>query len=297
MDDAGANPGTGYKFTPMPPQPSKTFTVPVDAQMGGVAFLLTGYSGTLAPMTVTDPDGNAVDCAAEGSLCLDLGLVQYVQTNVNGRNGNWHAVVTPGASGEGTFSFNAMGASAIAVSSPGNHQLALGAASKLAIGLGGLAEGNQLSAWFQKPDGAMMGSPFILYDDGSNGDDKAGDGKFALDGFMPPGEGVGYLWVSGVVNGSDLQRSDPVPYNFQPLDVSGPQEMGYLGSGELAIPYTITNYDDTAYCYDHTEQLPDGWTGTWLGREAGHGDRGSRQALASLRPQTTKAQVTDSDPS
>jgi hypothetical protein len=48
-------------------------------------------------------------CNAEGSLCLNLGLVQYVQTNVNGLVGNWHAVV----SGKGTFSFNAMATSAI----------------------------------------------------------------------------------------------------------------------------------------------------------------------------------------
>jgi len=36
--------------------------------------------------------------------------------------------------------------------------------------------------------------------------------------------------------------------------------------------------------------------GDVLGREAGNGDRGSRKVMASSRPQTVKAQVTDSDP-
>lgn len=263
MDVNGVSEGMGFKFTPMPPQPSKTFTVPVDGQMGGVAFLLTGYSGSLAPLAVTDPNGTPVDCNAEGSLCLDLGLVQYVQTNVNGREGNWHAVVSAGGTGMGTFSFNALGASAIAVHSKGDHQLAFGQAATLAISLGALAEGNKLTAWFQKPDGSALGAPFLLFDDGTNGDGKAGDGEFTLSGFMPPGEGVGYLWVRGMVNGSDVQRADPVPYNFQPLSVTGPETMAYLGSGEIDINYTITNLDNIAYCYDHTEQLPSGWTGAW----------------------------------
>lgn len=263
QDVNGVSAGMGFKFTPMPPQPSKTYTVEVDGHMGGVGFLLTGYSGTFAPLAVTDPDGNAVNCAAEGTLCLNLGLVQYVQTNVNGRSGNWHAVVSAGPSGEGTFSFNAMGASAIAVSSKGDHQLAFGVASPLVIQLGALAAGNQLTAWFQQPNGITMGTPFTLFDDGTNGDAKAGDGEFSLGNFTPAVQGVGYLWVRGEVDGIELTRADPVPYNFQPLNIVGPESVAYLGSGEVEIEYTITNHDDTAYCYEHTEQLPAGWTGTW----------------------------------
>ena len=209
------------------------------------------------------PDGTPVDCGAEGTLCLNLGLVQYVQTNVNGRNGDWHAVVAPGGSGEGTFSFSAMGASAIKVSNPADHQLALGLTSTLAIKLGAVTENNQLTAWFQRPDGSLLGSQFTLFDDGTNGDDTAGDGKFGWDGFTPPGGGVGYLWVRGVVDGTDLQRSDSTPYNFQPLNVTGPTNVAYLGTGEVGIDYTITNLGDETYCYNHFEQLPDGWTAEW----------------------------------
>ncbi|MCB0090559.1 MAG: hypothetical protein KDE54_21800, partial [Caldilineaceae bacterium] len=44
-DAAGAFNGMGYKFTPAPPQPTRVYTVTVDALMDGVGFLQTGYSG------------------------------------------------------------------------------------------------------------------------------------------------------------------------------------------------------------------------------------------------------------
>jgi hypothetical protein len=262
-DAAGALPNMGYKFTPMPPQPTKTFTVPVDVQMGGVGFLLTGYSGSFDPMVVRDPNGTPVDCNAAGVLCLNLGLVQYVQSNVDGRNGEWKAEVSAGATGQGTFSFSAMGASAIKVASPFDHQLPVGRASQLLVDLGAPAAGNQLTAWFRRPDGSAFGAPFTLLDDGGHGDDVAGDGKFGLLDYTPPGGGVAYLWVRGTVNGTDLQRSDPAPYNFQPLLVEGTAEAPYLGTGTVDINYTITNLGDIRYCYNLPVQAPTGWTAQW----------------------------------
>lgn len=262
-DDAGAQAGRGYKFTPMPPQPSKTFTVPVDGLMDGVGFLLTGYSGSFSYLKVTAPDGTQVDCNQPGTLCLHLGLVQYVQTNVNGRTGDWHVEVTPGMSGEGTFSLSAMGASAIKVESPSRRRLALGQPTPLLVNLGAPAEGNQATVWFQRPDGTQMGEPFTLFDDGAHGDGAAGDGKFGLGDFMPPGEGVAYLWLSAKVQGTQLQRSDPVPYHFQLFDVVGPETMPYFGTGALGIDYTMTNMEAGTRCFSPSAQMPDGWNGTW----------------------------------
>ena len=51
----GAYNGTGYKFTPAPPQPMKIYDVDVDPLIEGVVFLQTGYSGYFAPMSVTYP--------------------------------------------------------------------------------------------------------------------------------------------------------------------------------------------------------------------------------------------------
>ncbi|MFN2138212.1 MAG: hypothetical protein ACK2UK_19810, partial [Candidatus Promineifilaceae bacterium] len=93
-DVAGAADGMGYKFIPAPPQPTRTFTAVVDQHMDGIAFLLTGYSGTFEDLLVKTPDGQPISCADTAAVyCLDLGLVQYVQANVNGRYGEWQAVV------------------------------------------------------------------------------------------------------------------------------------------------------------------------------------------------------------
>jgi hypothetical protein len=259
-DTAGARPGTGYKLTPVPPQPSKSYDVAVDAEMSGVGFLLTGYSGYFNPLSVTDPNGTAVSCNEEGALCLNLGLVQYVQVNVNGRTGLWHATV----SGEGTFSFNAMATSAIKVESPYDHQLPIGELSPLLVKLGAPTADNELVAWFQRPDGSIMGGEFTLFDDGTNGDNGAGDGDFGLPDFIPPGEGVAYLWVRGTVNGTEVQRSDPAPYNFQPLKLEGPATVAYYGDGTVGIDYTLTNLGDKRYCYYLETQLPEGWYESWL---------------------------------
>jgi hypothetical protein len=262
-DVNGARPGTGYKFVPMPPQPAKTFTVPVDSQISGVGFLLTGYSGSFDPMDVRTPDGAQVDCNdTDDVLCLNLGLVQYVQVDVNGRSGVYTATVGAGATGQGTFSFSALAASLIKAESPFDHQLALGIPSALQIKLGTAAAGNQLTGWFQQPNGTRFGADFTLFDDGAHGDGQAGDGLFALPDFVPPGAGVGYLSVRGIVNNEEVQRSDPAPYNFQPLSVVGPATANYFG-GQIGIDYTITNLDATRYCYDLPVQLPDGWTGQW----------------------------------
>jgi hypothetical protein len=263
MDANGANNGTGYKLVPMPPQPTKLFTVPVDSQTGSVGFLLTGYSGSFDPLAVTYPDGSAVNCADTGNvLCLNLGLVQYVQADVDGRTGVWQAAVSAGSTGEGTFSFSTLAASAISASSSFDHQLALGQPAPIFVKLGTTATGNQLSAWLQRPDGSRMGSEFTLFDDGAHGDRGAGDGLFGLPDFVPTAEGVAYLNVRATVNGETIQRTDPTPYNFQPFSIVGPAEVAALGA-EVAIDYTMTNLSDTRYCYTPQFQLPEGWSATW----------------------------------
>ena len=73
----------------------------------------------------------------EVELCLDLGLVQYVQANVDGRYGEWQAIVDAGASGEGTFSLFSMAASPISVTSLSPHGLTTGANGRIVTDMGG----------------------------------------------------------------------------------------------------------------------------------------------------------------
>lgn len=58
--------------------------------MRNTGFLQTGYSGSLAPMNVRDPEGAPADCAETANvLCLSQnnGLLHSVQVNINGCTG------------------------------------------------------------------------------------------------------------------------------------------------------------------------------------------------------------------
>jgi len=257
-DVNGAVPGMGYKFTAAPPQPTKSYTVAVDSKISGVGFLLTGYSGGLNPLSIVDPDGTAVDCNDKANvLCLNLnnGLVQYVQVNVNGKGGNYVATV----SGQGTFSFNAMAASAIRAKGIGNRSLSLDE-HVLKVDFGRSADGGLLSGWLQSPAGARFGSTFSLYDDGAHDDGNAADGIFGSDGFTPPARGVAYLWVQGKVKGETIVRSDPTPYNFQPIKVepNPAYVQGFIGE-PIKVGFSVTNQDSVTHCYNWEGEIPQGF--------------------------------------
>lgn len=265
QDLGGATSGSGYKFTPAPPQPSKTFTIPVDSLIQSIGFLQTGCSGSFEPMVVRTPDGAVVDCGdAANVLCLSLngGLIHYVQTNINGQTGVWSATIDAGATGEGTFSFNALAASPIQPKGLSKHSLALNSHS-FKLDLGRSTDDALLTGWLQTGAGAHFGSPFALYDDGLHDDGIAGDGLFGGEGFTPPKAGVAYLWVQGAVGGEAITRSDPAPYNFQPLDVAPewPEVEGFLGS-PAAVSFLVTNQDGVERCYYAEVTAPDGWTAT-----------------------------------
>lgn len=269
-DLAGATTGTGYKFTPAPPQPSKTYEVDVDALIPSVVFLQTGYSGTFAPLAVAFPDGSPVDCNDTANVrCLTVNskpgdrMVQFVQVNTNGKTGVYKATVGVGSSGSGTFSFNALAASDLRASSPDNHTLATKAHAFL-LDLGRPTDSGQLDGWLRTIDGLPFGGQFKLYDDGQHGDGEVGDGRFGSDDFTPPRAGAAYLWVEGTVNGVNFKRSDPAPFNFQPLEVwpVPPYVEGYFdGPGGAGVPvvFYAKNMDTVQHCYTVEFTVPTGW--------------------------------------
>ncbi len=142
----------------------------------------------------------------------------------------------------------------------------------------------RLSAWLQKPNGERFGSPFTLFDDGAHGDGRAGDGIFSLPDFDAPGKGVGYLWIQGAIGGVNFVRSDPVPFNFQPLEVTIlNKEQNYVG-GVMALPVRITNLDSRQQCfrgYADSVIVPEGWTFSWT---LPPGDDGSEQLFGFCIP-------------
>ena len=263
----GAYSGIGYKFTPAPPQPSKTYEVEVDPLIESVIFMQTGYSGTFAPMAVTTPDGAAVNCADTANVkCITVNnkpadnMVQFVQVDTNGASGVYKATVAVGSSGSGTFSFNALAASDLTASGPGNHTVALKTAHTFVVDLGRPVDGNQAQGWLQTPAGLSFSPPFTLYDDGAHGDGAAGDGRFGSAPFTASDAGAAYLWVEGAIGGTTFRRSDPAPYNFQPLIVTAEPEYveGFYAVGAY-VGYTATNQDNVEHCYIVDFKAPDGW--------------------------------------
>lgn len=269
-DVAGAQNGMGYKFTPAPPQPTKTYTVNVDSLIQSVGFMQTGYSGDFMPMTVTDPDGNAVNCAdTVNVLCLTVDhnpgdkLVQYVQVNVNGHAGKWHATVDAGASGQGTFSFTALAASELNPESPTRRLLPSVGKSPLQIKFGRTLDGNTLTGWLQKPNGVPFGDPFTMFDDGAHNDGRAGDGVFGWPDFTPPGRGVGYLWVKGSANGVEFERADPSPFNFQPFRMTLLDNNVSNNNAPVQLRVQLDNLDSHFLCFKANVTVPVGWTYQW----------------------------------
>jgi hypothetical protein len=256
-DTNGAYNGMGYKFTPAPPQPSKTYTVTVDSTMQSVGFLLTGYSGSFEPLAVADPGGNLINCSDTGVLCLDLDLVQYVQVNTNGRNGDWHATVDAGLTGSGTYSFISFAASPIAVKSGFDHTIST-VGKSLLLDLSQAVDGNMLTGHFLLTNGAAFGGDFPLYDDGAHGDGHPGDGLFGSDPFTPPGAGSAYLWLEGASTGEPFVRSDPVPYTFTPLEVTSLGDGDNFG-GVTQLAFKFTNSDSANHCYSLSYDAPEGW--------------------------------------
>jgi hypothetical protein len=289
-DAAGAFNGMGYKFTPAPPQPARTYTVAVDALMTGVGFLQTGYSGKFEPMVVRDPAGQPVNCADTANvLCLTLDnvpgdrMVQYVQVNVNGQVGDWTATVDAQEGAEGTFTFSGLAASSIAASTVGERGLPSVGAVKLAVKLPRAVDGNVLNAWLQRPNGVRFGGDFQLYDDGLHGDGRAGDGLFALPDLPAPGRGVGFLWVQGSTGGTAFVRSDPVPYNFQPLEVTTVvKELAYTGAA-VPVYLRVKNLGNVQQCFFYGDKVtvPDGWGYFWT---LPPGDDGTEQLFGVCIP-------------
>jgi hypothetical protein len=264
---SGASNGMGYKFTPAPPQPSKSYEVEVDPLIEGVVFMQTGYSGDFAPMTVTDPDGALVDCNDTTNVrCITMHnkpgdrMVQFIQVNTNGHGGVYTATVSVGPSGNATFSFNALAASELRASSPGPHTLATRSRNFL-VDLERASDNGQLQGWFQTVSGAAFGSPFTLYDDGLHNDGEAGDGRFGSDAFTPPSAGAAYLWVEGTINGTEFKRSDPTPFNFQPLYIYPPlYQEGYYGTATVEVVFWAENLHSVDHCYAVNISVPEGWS-------------------------------------
>src|SRR5690606_24158103 len=122
-------------------------------------------------LVIKYPGGQQVDCADTANvLCLNLGLVQYVQANTAGHYGEWQGIVAAGPGGEGTFSFTSMAASPISVESVGPRNLGTGSSDGIVVEMGGPLDSNKLTGWFVRPDGKPFGAPFDLFDDGTHND-------------------------------------------------------------------------------------------------------------------------------
>ncbi len=270
-DVNGATNNSGYIFTPAPPQPTRTHTVTVDSLIESIGFLQTGFSGNFEPLLVKTPDGNPVDCAASGVLCLTVDnspgdrSVQYVQVDVKGRRGVWSATVDAGTSGSATYSFSSLAASELEAVGTFDHAPSSFKAFPLKVNMGRAFAGNVLTGWLQKPDGSRWGSEFQLFDDGAHGDGQPGDGQFGLPGFTGPGRGVGYLWLRGQIGSETVQRMDPAPINFQPfsLTVLNPGVIANDGSPFL-VTLRYENRDGKQRCFTTPDfKLPAGWLAEW----------------------------------
>jgi hypothetical protein len=153
-----------------------------------------------------------------------------------------------------------MAAGRLAVKGYGRYGLSSLGGARILIDLGEAVDGNVLSAWFRRPNGAPFGAAFSLYDDGAHDDGKAGDGIFGSNPYTP-GAGTGYLWVSGTLGGVHFTRSDPRPYSFQPLKVTAPANAIDMGTGSN-LTFQVENGDAFNHCYDLAVQVPQGWSYT-----------------------------------
>lgn len=250
--------GMGYRFVPVPSQPSKRYTVTVDSTMPSIGFLLTGYDGTLAPLTVRTPDGATVACNSNGVLCVNVGLVQYVQVDVNGRTGRWTVDVQPGPSGSGTFALSSMAAGALTTTSVDDRTRPVAAEQHLVIDLGQPVDGHQLTGQFRTPGDQPFGLPILFFDDGTHDDGAAGDGRFGSVPFRVGPSGTAYLWVTGNLNGQPFQRVEPKPFSFQPLHLQGPATVVSVGA-KTVIPFTLANQDNVAHTFRIEVQTPLDW--------------------------------------
>ncbi len=85
---------------------------------------------------------------------------------------------------------------------------------------------------------------------------------FGSDNFTPSTPGVAYLWVRGNADGVDFTRSDPVPFNFQPLTVTSLGDG--VNYGEVTpLTFEIRNLDTVRHCYDRNIVVPQGWQSDW----------------------------------
>lgn len=250
--------GMGYRFVPVPPQPSKRYTVTIDSTMPSIGFLLTGYDGTLAPITVRTPDGGAVVCNSNGVLCVNVGLVQYVQVDVNGRTGRWTVEVQPGASGSGTFALSTIAAGALTATSLDDRTRPVAEEQHLVIDLGQPVDGHQLTGQFRTPGDRPFGLPMLFFDDGAHADGAAGDGRFGSVPFRVGPSGTAYLWVTGNLNGQPFHRVEPKPFSFQPLQLQGPATVASV-QAKTVIPFTLANQDNVAHTFRIEVQTPLDW--------------------------------------
>lgn len=254
----GAASGMGYRFVPVPPQPSKRYTVTVDSTMPSIGFLLTGYDGTVAPITVRTPDGATVVCNSNGVLCVNVGLVQYVQVDVNGRTGRWTVDVQPGASGSGTFALSSIAAGALTATSLNDRTLPVAEEQQLVIDLGQPVDGHQLTGQFKTPGDRPFGLPILFFDDGAHDDGAAGDGRFGSAPFRVGPSGTAYLWVTGNLNGQPFHRVEPKPFSFQPVYLQGPATVASTAA-KTVIPFTLTNQDKVGHTFRVAVQTPVDW--------------------------------------
>jgi hypothetical protein len=259
-DANAASSGMGYRFIPVPPQPSKLYSVSVDSTMESIGFLLTGYSGDIAPIVVRPPGGQPVACNSAGVLCINVGKVQYVQVNVEDRTGVWTVEVTPGASGSGTYSFSSMAAGLLPANSPSDRTLPSFHATALLLNLGQPVDNNRVDAQLLTPANTALSQPFVFYDDGAHGDGAAGDGIFGSDPVLPQQSGTGYLWIEGELDGEPFRRVEPKPFSFQPIRLDGPAEVPAL-EAKTVIPFTLYNDDDFDHVFEIDVQVPQGWRG------------------------------------
>ena len=89
----------------------------------------------------------------------------------------------------------------------------------------------------------------------------ADDGRFGSDAYTPPLTGAAYLWVSGVTGGVAFKRSDPAPYNFQPINVyATPSYQEAFYDDSVLVSFPIHNQDSADHCYALEFNGPEGWT-------------------------------------